>query len=44
MEKLQKKINLKFKNHDLYELAFVHRSYLNENKNTKEHNERIEFL
>jgi len=44
MENLLKSLNLKFKNKNLYELAFVHRSYLNENKDTKEHNERIEFL
>lgn len=44
MENLQKSLNLKFKNIELYELAFVHRSYLNENKDKKEHNERIEFL
>jgi len=43
-EKLEKKLNLKFKNLSNYEIAFVHRSYLNENKDEKEHNERIEFL
>ena len=43
-EALEKKINLKFKNLDLYKNAFIHRSYLNEHKNVKEHNERIEFL
>lgn len=44
MKNLEKKLNLKFKNLDLYELAFVHRSYLNENKSCNAHNERIEFL
>ena len=44
-KKLEKKIDLKFKTHDLLKVAFVHRSYLNEHKDTKiEHNERLEFL
>ena len=34
----------KFKNQKLSRLAFVHRSYLNESKNEKESNERLEFL
>lgn len=43
--KLEKKLNIKFKNKDLLEQAFVHRSYINENKNFKlSHNERLEFL
>ena len=33
-----------FKNKDLYEQAFIHRSYLNENKKITESNERLEFL
>lgn len=44
MENLEKIVGLKFKNIEIYETAFVHRSYLNENKDKKEHNERIEFL
>lgn len=41
----EKKIGLEFKNKDLLELAFTHRSFLNENRDkVKEHNERIEFL
>jgi len=43
--KLEKKLNLKFKNKDLLIQAFCHRSYLNENpKFYLAHNERLEFL
>lgn len=43
--KLEKKLNLKFKNKDLLTQAFVHRSFLNENHKFKiSHNERLEFL
>lgn len=34
----------KFKNPKLLETAFTHRSFLNEDKQTKESNERLEFL
>lgn len=45
LEKLEKKIGVKFKNKDLLQQAFVHRSYLNENRGFKlDHNERLEFL
>jgi len=44
-EILQKKLGIKFKNKELLEQAFTHRSYLNENPKEKlEHNERLEFL
>ncbi len=44
-EVLEKKLGIKFKNKDLLKQAFTHRSYLNENPNSKlEHNERLEFL
>lgn len=33
-----------FKNKQLFEQAFTHRSYLNEAKETRESNERLEFL
>lgn len=33
-----------FNNEDLKSLAFTHRSYLNENREVKESNERLEFL
>jgi ribonuclease III len=43
--KFEKKLNIKFKNKDLIMQAFLHRSYLNENKGLKmDHNERLEFL
>lgn len=38
------KLGLPFKNLDLLEEAFTHRSYLNEHKSAKAHNERLEFL
>ena len=42
---MEKKLGIKFKNKDLLKQAFTHRSYLNENPNSKlEHNERLEFL
>ncbi|MDH4358554.1 MAG: ribonuclease III [Candidatus Berkelbacteria bacterium] len=42
---LMEKLNLEFKNPDLFRNAFVHRSYLNENKDFNlENNERLEFL
>lgn len=41
----ESKIGVKFKNIELLEQAFVHRSYLNEHPNFKlGHNERLEFL
>ena len=41
----EKKNNLSFSNKDLLKQAFVHRSYLNENRGFElEHNERLEFL
>ena len=39
------KINYTFRNKNLLEQAFTHRSYLNENREPgREHNERLEFL
>lgn len=44
-EEFEKKIGVTFKNNSLLKQAFVHRSYLNENKNFPlSHNERLEFL
>ncbi|MDB5245435.1 MAG: Ribonuclease 3 [Parcubacteria group bacterium] len=37
-------LGLTFKNPALLEEALTHRSYLNENKSSKAHNERLEFL
>jgi len=43
--KLEKKLDIEFKNKDLLTQAFCHRSYLNENPKFRlEHNERMEFL
>lgn len=43
--KFEDKAGMVFKNKSLLKQAFTHRSYINENKNTKlEHNERLEFL
>ena len=39
-----KALNLTFNNLDLLEEALTHRSYLNENKTARAHNERLEFL
>ena len=41
---LQKKIGVDFNDEGLLTTAFIHRSYLNENSDYKEHNERLEFL
>jgi len=42
---LQKKVGINFKNLDLLRTVFIHRSYLNENRNLKlSSNERLEFL
>ena len=44
LEELMNSIGYKFKDLDLLNLAFVHRSYLNEYKDVKISNERLEFL
>ncbi len=44
-EALEKKLGLRFKEHNLFREALTHRSFLNENRRYKiEHNERLEFL
>ncbi len=44
-EELEKKIKINFKNSELINTAFVHKSFINEHKDRKmEHNERLEFL
>ena len=41
----EKKTKIIFKNKNLLQQAFIHRSYINENPGTKlSHNERLEFL
>lgn len=44
LDELQKKIGVTFTNDNLLEQAFIHRSHLNESKEHKESNERLEFL
>lgn len=41
---IESKLGYHFKDRSLLILAFVHRSYINEHKEVKEHNERLEFL
>lgn len=41
---LEKLLNYEFKNKNLLNTSFVHRSYLNENKDFTTSNERLEFL
>ena len=45
LEEFKQHNNVSFKNDDLLNQAFIHRSYINENpKSGLEHNERLEFL
>lgn len=44
LNKIEEKIGVKFNNRELIFTAFIHRSYVNEHKDVKEHNERLEFL
>jgi len=45
LDKLSKKLDVKFNDQDLLKQAVTHRSYLNEHRSYKlEHNERLEFL
>lgn len=44
LDELQKNIGVSFKDHELLQRAFVHRSHLNEDKNLRISNERLEFL
>lgn len=41
---IEAQLNYTFKDKFLLALAFVHRSYINENKHITQHNERMEFL
>lgn len=43
-DELESSTGVTFKDKSLLRLAFVHRSYLNESKETNESNERLEFL
>ncbi len=44
VSRVEDKINYVFKNKQLLVLAFIHCSYINENRTIKSHNERLEFL
>ena len=44
MKDLQKQLTHEFRDPRLLELAFVHRSFVNENRDSPESNERLEFL
>ncbi|HZX49899.1 MAG TPA: ribonuclease III [Candidatus Paceibacterota bacterium] len=45
LSSLEKRLGISFKNKELLEQAFIHRSYLNENRDFHlPHNERLEFL
>lgn len=41
---IEKKLGYAFQDSSLLVLAFIHRSYINENRTVTEHNERLEFL
>ena len=41
---IESKLGYTFQNKNLLALAFVHRSFVNENRDVEEHNERLEFL
>ncbi|NMC08975.1 ribonuclease III [Candidatus Microgenomates bacterium] len=44
-KEIENKLGIEFKNKDLLERAFIHRSYINENRGkVQENNERLEFL
>ena len=44
LQQIEEKLGYVFNDKYLLELAFIHRSYVNEHKDIKEHNERLEFL
>ncbi len=41
---LEEKLSITFNDKELIQQAFTHRSFINENKSAKDHNERLEFL
>ncbi len=43
-DEIEQVIGVRFTDQALLRQAFIHRSYLNENRSEKEHNERLEFL
>lgn len=44
MDRVEERLGVRFKNKGLLQEALTHRSYLNENRSVKKHNERLEFL
>lgn len=44
ISKIEQSLGYQFHNHSFLTLAFVHRSFINENRMVTEHNERLEFL
>lgn len=44
LAEFERRIGVEFKNKDLLRTALTHRSYLNENSDATDHNERLEFL
>jgi ribonuclease III len=45
LNEIEKKVNISFKDKNILKEAFVHKSYINENRNLNlSHNERLEFL
>lgn len=44
LPEIETQLGYTFSNKDLLSLSFIHRSYINENKQVQEHNERLEFL
>ena len=44
LEKIEECLGVKFNSPEFITIALTHRSYLNEHKDVKEHNERLEFL
>ncbi len=44
LQNFEKNAGIRFKRHDLLNLAFCHRSYTNEHQEQKDNNERLEFL
>lgn len=44
LPEIEARLGYTFQNKDLLWLSFIHRSYVNENKQVTQHNERLEFL
>lgn len=44
MDRAEERLGVRFKNKELLREALTHRSYLNENRSVRRHNERLEFL